>query len=28
MQKGGGQEHPYYWASFMFSGSWHPMAAD
>jgi CHAT domain-containing protein/Flp pilus assembly protein TadD len=25
LQNGGVQQHPYYWASFMFSGNWHPM---
>lgn len=27
LQNGGVQQHPYYWASFMFSGNWHPLPA-
>lgn len=28
LQTGGVQQHPYYWASFLFSGNWHPLPAD
>jgi CHAT domain-containing protein/Flp pilus assembly protein TadD len=28
LQTSGGQQHPYYWASFLFSGNWHPLPDD